>query len=66
MTMFKDAMEDAVWVIVEKDGRYIGKVGCLLCLPLRRAAARLVESGELKCLGVWDGKQVWVKREETN
>ncbi len=21
---------------------------------------------ELKCLGVWDGKQVWVKREETN
>jgi len=43
----------------------VGKLGCLLCLPLRNAAARLTEQGVLQSLGAWDGHQVWVKAEGT-
>jgi hypothetical protein len=56
-----DLIEAKVLAIVESDGRYIGKLGCVLCLPLRNAAARLVGKGALKFLGAFDGKAVWVK-----
>jgi hypothetical protein len=63
MKSIDELIESKVLAIVAKDGRYVGKLGCILCLPLRNAAARLVTKGELKCLGVWDGQQVWVKAE---
>ena len=56
-------IEAKVLAIVESDGRYVGKLGCVLCLPLRNAAARLTEQGVLQSLGAWNGHQVWVKAE---
>lgn len=65
MKSLDELIEAKVLAIVESDGRYVGKLGCLLCLPLRSAAARLVEKGVLTSLGTWDGQQVWVKAEGT-
>ena len=65
MRSLDELIEAKVLSIVESEGRYVGKLGCLLCLPLRNAAARLTEQGVLQSLGAWDGHQVWVKAEET-
>jgi hypothetical protein len=58
-----EAAEAKVLAIVDADGQYVGKLGCLLCLPLRRAAARLTKQGQLTYVGQFDGKQVWAKPE---
>ena len=65
MKAIDELIEAKVLAIVESEGRYVGKLGCVLCLPLRNAAARLTERGVLQSLGAWDGHQVWVKAEET-
>jgi hypothetical protein len=64
MKSLDELIEAKVLAIVEKDGRYVGKLGCVLCLSLRNAATRLVAKGVLECKGVWDGQQVWVKKGE--
>lgn len=62
MKAIDELIEAKVLAIVESDGRYVGKLGCVLCLPLRNAASRLVAKGVLTSLGSWDGQQVWVKK----
>jgi hypothetical protein len=63
MKSVDELIEERVLATIEKNGRYIGKLGCILCLPLRNAAARLTAKGVLECKGIWDGQQVWVKAE---
>jgi hypothetical protein len=58
-----EGFEDRVLAAVRANGAYVGKIGCLLCLPLRNAAARLTAQGRLVDKGVINGKQVWVLSE---
>jgi hypothetical protein len=59
MDLIKDVSEALVMKAVETKGSYVGKLNCLLCLPLRQAAARLTERGVLECVGDFDGKRIW-------
>jgi len=63
MQLVKDLFEESVLREIALHGQYIGKKGCVLCLPKRQAAARLVEQGIIKYKGEFNGKQVWVELE---